>query len=261
MTSHVPAARLDSDFPFAPDSAVRRVQAEGILLLGGGRALLMQIAHPSVARGVDEHSNYATDRLSRLLGTLRPMYAITFGNRGQALAAARSVNLQHQSVRGETYNARDPQLLAWVMATLIDTSLFMHDRLVGTLPRGVRQNFYKEMREVGGLLGMPRSALPPDFEDFRRYMGTTLTSLEVTDTARAIARRLFTSGALTWPVIAPARLLTAGWLPYPLREQFLLSWGKNHERALKVFEAGARLLVPRVPQRLRRPPWFLMPQP
>ena len=41
---------------FSNDSMIRRVHAQGVILLGGGRALLMQIAHPSVAQGVAEHN-------------------------------------------------------------------------------------------------------------------------------------------------------------------------------------------------------------
>ena len=44
---------------YADDSITRRVNRENVLLLGGGRALLMQLAHPKVAAGVDEHSIFA----------------------------------------------------------------------------------------------------------------------------------------------------------------------------------------------------------
>ncbi|MDQ1395825.1 MAG: hypothetical protein QOG64_1084, partial [Acidimicrobiaceae bacterium] len=33
---------------FPRDAVIRRVNGEGAMLLGGGRALLMQLAHPSV---------------------------------------------------------------------------------------------------------------------------------------------------------------------------------------------------------------------
>ena len=41
---------------FSPDSMIWRVDREMVLLLGGGRALLMQLAHPKVAAGVADHS-------------------------------------------------------------------------------------------------------------------------------------------------------------------------------------------------------------
>ena len=39
-------------------SITRRINRENVLLLGGGRALLMQLAHPSVAAGVDDHWDF-----------------------------------------------------------------------------------------------------------------------------------------------------------------------------------------------------------
>ena len=37
-----------------------RIHRERVLLAGWGRAILLQIAHPKVARGVAEHSAFAT---------------------------------------------------------------------------------------------------------------------------------------------------------------------------------------------------------
>src|SRR5205823_3258127 len=91
--------------------AVRLVHGEAVVLLGEGRALLMQLAHPAVAAGVAEHSRYRSDRLGSLLGTLRPMFAITFGTAAQAEAAAASIRVTHEGVRGAGYRASDPALL------------------------------------------------------------------------------------------------------------------------------------------------------
>src|SRR4030081_2124382 len=108
---------------FEEDSITRRVNRENILLLGGGRALLMQIAHPKVAAGVDEHSDFRSHPIRRLRRTIRMTMAIVFGDRETALTAARAVNQVHAKVRGTGYRALDPDLLLWVHATLADTAL------------------------------------------------------------------------------------------------------------------------------------------
>src|SRR5262249_41310081 len=61
---------------FAPGSAIWRVDREMALLLGGGRALLMQIAHPKIAAGVADHSRFANDPLGRLKQTMETMWSI-----------------------------------------------------------------------------------------------------------------------------------------------------------------------------------------
>src|SRR6266850_7190672 len=95
---------------FAEDSITRRVNRENILLLGGGRALLMQLAHPKVAAGVDEHSDFRANPIRRLRRTVLMTMAIVFGERETALAAARAVNQTHARVKGADYRALDPDL-------------------------------------------------------------------------------------------------------------------------------------------------------
>jgi len=245
--------------PFRDDAMVRRIHGEGILLLGGGRALLMQIAHPDVARGVAEHSRFREERFGRLLRTLRPMFAITFGTRDQALAAVSSINRIHDDVAGPGYRASDPTLLLWVLATLIDTGIVMHERFVRRLARDEAQAYYEDMRRFGVLLGLSPEQMPATIGDLQAYVEEMSTSLRVTDEAREIASALFQGGLLLTPALASMRQLTAGILHPALRDQFGLRWGPRRERTLHSIETASRAVVPRLPRRLRAPPWFVMP--
>lgn len=247
---------------FAPDAPIRQVNAEGVLILGGGRALLMQVAHPLVARGVAEHSDYRRGRIGRLVRTLRPMYAIAFGTEDEAQRAASSVRGMHAYVRGEGYRAEDADLLAWVLATLIDSALLMHRRFVGPLSPALVEGYYRDTLALGELLGTPRDALPPSVAGFEAYVRDTVASLEVTEEARQIARDLFAPLPES-PWLSPAmplvRGLTAGLLPPRLREAYGLSWGPGREALLDVVASLSRLVLPSVPRPLRTPPALLMP--
>jgi uncharacterized protein (DUF2236 family) len=57
-----------------------RVVSRWPVLAGGPAALLLQVAHPSVAAGVDQFSSYAADPFGRLERTLNAMLAISFGS-------------------------------------------------------------------------------------------------------------------------------------------------------------------------------------
>jgi uncharacterized protein (DUF2236 family) len=140
---------------FDEHSITRRVNRENILLLGGGRALLMQLAHPKVAAGVDEHSDFRAHPIRRLRRTIRMTMAIVFGDRVTALAAARGVNQVHARVQGRDYRALDPGLLLWVYATLADTALVTYETFVQPLMRGEREEFHEEFKLLGELLGIP----------------------------------------------------------------------------------------------------------
>ena len=54
-TGRMPDARTGL---FGPASVTWKVNREAVLLLGGGRALLLQVAHPLVAAAVAAHSDF-----------------------------------------------------------------------------------------------------------------------------------------------------------------------------------------------------------
>src|SRR5437762_14091808 len=155
---------------YSDDSVTRRVNRENILLLGGGRALLMQLAHPKVAAAVDEHSDFRSQPIRRLRRTIRMTMAIVFGDRETALAAARSVNKAHGRVRGEGYRALDPDLLRWVHATLVDSALVTYETFVKPLSAREREDFYQESKPLGELLGVPHDQFPASLRDFNEYV-------------------------------------------------------------------------------------------
>src|SRR5437764_8795814 len=100
---------------FGPHSVSWLVHRETTVLFGGARALLMQAAHPLVIAGARESGFYERDPWRRLQRTLMLTYALTFGNRQEALQAAGRINAVHRTVRGvdsvtgKRYDAFDPR--------------------------------------------------------------------------------------------------------------------------------------------------------
>jgi uncharacterized protein (DUF2236 family) len=244
---------------FPDDAVIRRVGAEPFLLLGGGRALLMQLAHPSVAAGVAEHSGFEADPFGRLRRTLEAVNAVVYGTAEEADLAARRVWAVHERVVGATYRANDPELLMWVNATLIDTTLSLHARFLRPLRGADADRFYEESTLVGEMFGVPRDLQPPDLPAFRAYVREMVHTLQVSETARLLADAVL-HPKLPWPVepgMVLARELTAGLLPRRLREQFGLGWDRNRKAALLLAGAASRQVLPRVPSVVRRAPTSL----
>ena len=241
---------------FGPDSVAWRVNGEVVLLVGAGRALLMQLAHPAVAAGVVEHSDFRDDPYARLWRTLGTMLTVTFGDTEQSRRAAQRVNVVHHVVRGEGYDALDPALLLWVHATLVDSALVVHDRFVGGLSSSERERYYRDMKRQAAALRVPLSHLPGNVGEFDRYVRKQVGSLEVSDQGRSLARKI-----LAPPVPLPLRpaaltfrMLTAGLLPERLRSAFGLRWGRAHELGLGTAAGLSRAVLPAVPELLRRWP-------
>lgn len=239
---------------FADGDEIRRVDGETVLLLGGGRALLMQLAHPAVAAAVADHSDFAADPFVRLRRTLAVMTTVVFGTEDDARRAAAGLAAVHESVRGPGYAASDPELLLWVHATLVDTALRVHRRYLGGLSPAGEARYYEQSVRLGEILGVPAADQPVNHERFRAYVRTMVGSLQVSDEARRQAAHVLRPRIplVVEPLAELARQFTIGLLPAPLRRQYGLAWWPHQQAALLVTEATARRLLPLVPPVLRR---------
>lgn len=195
-----------------------------MLLLGAGpRALLLQVAHPLVAAGVAEHSDFGTDPWQRLAGTLRSYLRIVYGTAPAARAEIQRLNDLHRGIRGNVieaaarqrhggrYSALDPDLGLWVHATLVDSTIAAYDAWIEPLSRAERARYYEETLPVGRAFGIPASRLPPDLDAFEAYRDEMLAPggpVEVGEVARELA------AAILHPPLGPA--VTAAGAPFHL---------------------------------------------
>jgi uncharacterized protein (DUF2236 family) len=247
---------------FGPDSLTWRVNREGALLLGGGRALLLQVAHPLVAAGVAQHSNYREDPFGRLYRTLDTVTTIVFGTTPEAKDAAARLHRVHTRVKGEAddgtpYLATDPELVMWVHATLVDTSLLVYENYIGPLSLDERNRYYLEQKRLGEQYGVPIDQQPATYGDFRRYFDETVNggTLQVTpslrDVAAATMRPKLPVPFLGRPVVEYFNLVTTALMPAWTREELGLAWGPKRERFHAAQRNVIRRLIPVLPSLLR----------
>lgn len=199
---------------YGPGSEAWTLNREAMLLLGAGpRALLLQVAHPLIAAGVDQHSDFRADPWRRLAGTLRSYLRIVYGAGAQARAEIRRLNELHRGIRGEVeepaararhgarYTARDPELALWVHATLVDSTIVAYDSWIEPLSDERRARYYAETVPIAAAFGIPPSVLPPDLGAFEDYMATMLEPGGAVVVGH-VAREL--SAAILHPPLGPA---------------------------------------------------------
>ena len=161
-----------------PAKVARRVNGEAVVLLGWGRAILLQLAHPLVAAGVAEHSGFGGGPLNyvrRTHRTVGAMLALTFGSPEEMRDRANRINAIHRRVHGvlreptrhfavgTPYSATDPDLLRWVHATIVESQLRAYELFVGPLTDDERDQYCAEAAEVAPLL-----SIPPRLPSYRR---------------------------------------------------------------------------------------------
>ncbi len=211
--------------PVLPDPSVaRRLNRELFLLLGGTAALLMQVAHPLVAAGVEQHSDFRRDPVGRLRRTLNTTLAVVFAEPEAARAALRRIDRRHGPVRGiapdgRAYDARDPALLLWVQATLVLTSLRLYEAVLGPVAPADREAYWQETRPIAAALGIPDALQPATMGDLERYERRMLaTAVRPDGTTARVARSV--RRPISWvpaPLYWPSDALAAALVPPELR--------------------------------------------
>lgn len=194
--------------------------------------MLLQVGHPLVAAGVDQHSDFRRDPFGRFHRTANTSLDAVFGDTPRALRALRRIVARHVAVRGTAedgrrYRARDPHLLLWVQATLVLTSLRWYELVAGRLPPADRQRYWDEGKVFARELGVPDELFPPTIGDLEQYERDMLGTAVVPDvTSRIVARDVMHPfAALPAALYWPADVITAGLLPPALRGAFELRWG------------------------------------
>jgi uncharacterized protein (DUF2236 family) len=231
--------------------ALAEIGDEAVLLAGGGRAILLQLANPAVGHAVADHSNFAADPLRRLRNTLTFVYALVYGTPHQKARMTAMVNAAHVPVRSASYDANDAALQLWVAATLYDTAMQLHELTFGPLAESDADEVYREYAIVGTALGMPAALWPTDRAAFRVYFDAQVATLVVDERVLAVSRTLL------WPATGPGwmraamplvRLVTAGLLPESLRQAYRLPLSRRRYRSVMRWTAR---VYPHLPRRLR----------
>ena len=256
---------------YGPNSMMWQMNRETIGFFGGGRAALLQLAHPWVANAVDQHSATRDDPLGRFRRTFINVFTMIYGSTDQVMRVANSVHHIHQKIsgalpeesgafaKGSQYEANEVGAMMWVHATLWDTQVRMHELVFPALTRDEKERFYQETKLFAYLFGIPDDALPPDWGSFQEYMDRMYASDELV--ARRVGREMgdmiFNFNGPIKPALKWLKVMTAYMMPPRLRDEF----GLPPDTALnrRIYDGGlamVRTVYPLLPDRVRYVPSY-----
>ena len=266
-----------SDGYFTDDSMLRIVHRERAVALSGPRALLMQATHPLAVTGLLAHSTAIDEPYERLARTAQVMDTIGFGTRADADRVTADVRGMHRRVRGRIgeqvgpyaagtpYAADQPDLLLWVLFTLVDSGIVVFDKYVRSMDDEQQAAYWDDYKVVGELFGLPRSEMPDTLADLREYKREMLQSgrLVVTEWARTRARRIVLEPPVPvqfQPLVQTANFITIALLPEELRREYRLGeWPLPPMLLRRALVSGGaeymkRVVIPLMPDSLRLVP-------
>lgn len=250
-----------------------RVNGERAVLLGWGRAILLQLAHPLIAAGVHEHSSFRATpwaAAARLHETVRAMLALTFGTDAERDHALERIGTIHRRVNGRLpeavgpfpagtpYSAEDPALLLWVHLTLLESVPLVYTLVVGPLTDADRDAYCAEAAWVAIALGATRTEVPTTWAEAQRAIARMYGSgaIAVGSQARELAAAVLAPriGRLVPPLASLNRLVTIGLLPARVRHEYGFEWDDRRQRRFEAMIPRLRALRGGLPDWLARWP-------
>lgn len=269
------ASSSDTKGYFEESSMMRRIHRERAVALSGPRALLMQAAHPLAVFGLLSHTSAMDEPYERLARTAKTMNTIAFGSRAEADRVTRRVRAMHRRVSGRlaepvgpypagtSYRADDPELLLWILFTLVDSAVVVYRKYVGPLSREQEASYWEDYKVVGRLFGLRKADMPGTLDELDAYRRRMLEGnrLVVTEWARRRAREIVLSPPvplLARPLLETANFVTVALLPDRIREQYGFSPLPPPLMRKALVTGGAeylkRAVIPLLPERLRLVP-------
>jgi uncharacterized protein (DUF2236 family) len=257
---------------FDDSSMLRRVHRERAVALSGPRALLMQAAHPLAVSGLLAHSTALEDPYDRLARTAEVMHTIGFGSRAEADRVTKHVRAMHRRVRGSLkqavgpypagtpYRADDPELLLWVLFTIVDSALVVYRKYVGQLTAEEEAAYWQDYKVVGRLFGLRPRDVPDGLPELNAYRREMLEGdrLHVTPWARDRARAIVLEPpvpVLAQPLVQTVNFITITLLPDRIRRAYGFASLPPAVVRRALVDAGAgyvrRAVLPVLPGRLR----------
>jgi uncharacterized protein (DUF2236 family) len=256
-----------------PGGITWTISGERLAVLAWPRAILLQVAHPLVAAGVNQHSGFRASPVAayeRLHATIGAMRQLVFGTEDQAAATVRRIlsvhdrvngTLQHGAGRhagGTRYTAHDPALLLWVHATLLDSHVRILEAVLRPFTADERDRYCRETASFAELLGAVPDDMPRTWADLQAFMTAQIEGgqLAVGADARALAPAILQPpfSRLVWPFRYAGELVTVGSLPPAIREGFGFAWDAARERHRQRAVAALRAIRSVTPDLLARWP-------
>jgi uncharacterized protein (DUF2236 family) len=239
------------------------------LLLTAVRTAILQNMYPELARGVEQHSTFASEPLERLFRSAPQIAGVIYDETAETTGT--TVRDYHKNIRGVdgaglSYHALHPWTYYWAHATFLDMMYCTSDYFAEPLTEEQKEQLFAEHITWWQRYGMTMRPVPQNWEEFKRYWDCTLMEkLQDTAAARSVLAVLDDLPKPPFASWLPERLwrnvrppiayfyhwVTIGTLPPPARDAMRIVWSERDERTLRFIGKLVRRTWRVVPHRFR----------
>lgn len=261
---------------FASDSmAVQVMSNRAVGLSYGQRALVIGAVHPRLYVGTVQETEHRETPYNRLMLTAQLFETVFLGTKDEADRALEFTRRKHDCVvgtmsvgagrhypAGTQYSAHDPHLMYMTMAFTFDSVHHMQNLLVRRLSAQESEALWQDFVRWAELFGMPRTAAPGSYPQFRASYDAYLASDRpfLTEEARIVGSYLAGAKRGDYDMTPPLRplfraidLVVKGSLPPRVRQMYGFRWTPAHQAAFRTAVQATRALYLRPPRFVPRP--------
>ncbi|MEU3844388.1 oxygenase MpaB family protein [Streptomyces sp. NPDC028635] len=180
-----------------PDSRFRALFDDPRWALAIVRATVLEAAHPQIGAALLDSSTFVTHPWRRLRNTLLSLQRMFGPDDHVRQREAARLNRLHARLNGtdarhRPYDALDPAVRAWVVATLFESAVTMCRMSGQPLDQEATEQLYAEFQAYLAALGDDGGHLPPTLHEFWSYYDRVVEEeLENTEAMRIILYKLF----------------------------------------------------------------------
>ncbi|AJT63056.1 oxygenase MpaB family protein [Streptomyces chattanoogensis] len=182
---------------FGPGSQFHRFSSDPRWALAMVRATVLEAAHPQIGAALIDNSTFVAHPWRRLRNTFLSLQRMMGADDHARQREAARLNRLHARLNGtdarnHPYDAMDPEVRAWVIATLFESTVTMC-RLSGQpLEPTTIEELYAEFQAFLAAMGDQAGHLPPTLQEFWRYYDHMVEEeLQNTEALRIILYKLF----------------------------------------------------------------------
>lgn len=195
---------------FPLDSEFRKLGIAYSTIFGAARALILQVAHPTVGQGVYEFSDFKNEPVARGVRTFLGVFMVGLGTQENAIRIGRYIFQRHAPIKGtipgyrpgmadRKYSAMEPGANLWVWATLVEGIMFGHREVQDAVPRSRLERMYEESKIFGRFFNVREKDMPATLAEFEAYFEDMVRNrLEITPAGQAVADALVAGRAFPY---------------------------------------------------------------
>lgn len=148
-----------------------------------GSIFTLQVAHPIVGAGVDEHSTYRTDPWSRLRDIDASGRRFVWSDEDASRREGERLRRIHRGIRGvmpdgSRYHSLDPHGYGWVHTVFLDAMIRQAELYDAPLGGADRARLFLEWYEGALFLGLRDRDLPTGLDDYERRFAESLREVQ-----------------------------------------------------------------------------------